>query len=212
MALALYFGYLRNNSEALPLDNGATGLACNIFLLFLSDTIRRLFFQPQDLNESRSLRLEVNYDSDRPDWDKPDTTRFGSRPLTSRLLKKIMKRTSEPSSSLVLLVVALMTLSLPLTPGDLPPISSDTSKFLYAPATVGGIPYWAAKAMAISSLAYIATFYAIWIISDGKRKSTERGGSTDTDSRSAKSSKVGFVEQDRIAPDEQAPAVSESEE
>jgi hypothetical protein len=193
MTFSLYFTYIKEVEDSVPMDAGVTSTFFNVVLVFLIEIVRRLFTgtlfgsksdstveEKAKLNSFNTAKVEaeaMNVDipetddniafSNRPTWDKPKTTRFGERPLTPRLVWKSMEGTWEPltNPALVFLLFFIITVAVPLIPEDMPPLNEDGS-FLFPPATVNGIPHWALKMMMISLVGTIAMLAMVYHMPD----------------------------------------------
>eukprot|EP00978_Attheya_sp_CCMP212_P006957 scaffold16242_cov55-Attheya_sp.AAC.4 len=166
----LHFAYMNVPERVtFPLDTGVTGLVINIFCVAVSEAMRRKLFAVKGEQSIKPLLgevgevLEADLYHNRPTWDKPHINRFGAVPLTPRFMWSIMDGVYEPMTKpwynfAVFILVLVIT---PLVPEKLPPLDESGLFFVYAPAVVRGMPWWAFKIIIFSLLLTITLLGAV---------------------------------------------------
>jgi hypothetical protein len=93
-------------------------------------------------------------------------SRFGDHILTPQLLWKSMEGVREPMTNISWVALLLVTISIitPLVPESEPPFNTDETgnAFLYPPATVNGLPWWAFKILLLSVLPTIYLLVSVY--------------------------------------------------
>ena len=166
LVFTLYFGYVKKNDDAKPLDVGVTAGACNFLLLVALELSRRQFSVKKEKDEKEDDPIAESewkpvWDG-RPPWDMPKLHRFGEVPLTPRMVWKLMDGVTEPLTNIwfALFVFLSLTLVTPFVPADIPPF--ENGEFLFLPAVFNGVPWWAFKIIILSAIPYIAIFALIY--------------------------------------------------
>ncbi|KAL7554436.1 hypothetical protein ACHAWF_017879 [Thalassiosira exigua] len=169
-----FFGYLRAGTSK-PIDAGISGFALQFVLIFFMEGLRRISGVSQSSyasNHKKDNNDEVDPSTqdllfpERPGWDLPKLQRFGDSTLTPELLTKAMEGINEPMAnpSWAFLLFFSITVLTPLVAENQPPLDKATGSFHpYAlPATVGGMPWWAAKVLFLSLVTFTLLLLAIW--------------------------------------------------
>lgn len=174
---SLYFGYVKPTPDSLPVDSGVTGFILQFFVMGLLEGIRRLVVGAEatrDLAPKKkvddSTEMELLY-AGRPSWDVPKLSRFGQHSLTPQLVWKSMEGVNEPLANpwWCFMMFFIVTMITPLTAGLEPPLDTqDTTGnvFLYPPAVVRGLPWWAFKAIMFSLVPTFLLLLAIFRMPD----------------------------------------------
>jgi len=169
---AFYFGYLKENPEALPINSGIMGFILQMIVIVILEVCRRLIVgeaaateeavlaptkKDDDLPSSDSKKTMTIWYASRPEWDIPALSRFGDRPLTPQLIQKSMKGIREPITDAwwLFMLFCVTFIVTPLTPEFEPPLDTDGvtgTPFLYTPAVIRGLPWWAFKIILLSLL------------------------------------------------------------
>ena len=121
---AVFFGYVFENAEAKPIDAGFTGALLNVFisvsaefLVFnrskFTQMVTRKKLKSDDDEESTTTPVQT------PDWDAPNTKRFGENKLTISLLNRMMEGFPEPIRSVQARALYFESLSLTFHPMQL---------------------------------------------------------------------------------------------
>lgn len=190
MTFSLYFGYIKDNANAVPMDAGVTSTFFNCVLVFIIEVVRRLvtgtFFNKSDATLEETAKIAGSFTNasvvldqqvkaeveeteetvafmNRPQWDKPKTVRFGEKPLTPNFVWKTMEGTWEPltNPALVFLLFFIITVTVPFIPEGIPALSEDGT-FLFPPATVAGIPHWAFKMLMVSVVGTVTVLVMVY--------------------------------------------------
>jgi hypothetical protein len=162
---AVYFGYSKKVSGGAPINSGVTGLCLQIVIIYMLEVLRRMFL---GFNVNTEVHTNKLLYPGRPSWDVPKMSRFGEHTLTPKLLWKSMENMYEPMANAWWSILMFLTISLatPLVPQMEPPInpSGETGSdfFLYSPATVNGLPWWAFKIILIAFVPFIFLLVAIY--------------------------------------------------
>lgn len=148
----IYFQHIRNCTECGALNAGVTGILLQMGILVFLEVGRRFFFPEAKHHEDIDMPSALIFPN-RPKWDIPKRARFGEKPLTPKLLWKMMEGVDEPLanpwySTLMFLAITMIT---PFMAPDLPTDMQDLPE-----ATVNGLPWWAVR-MFVSAL--IPTFF-----------------------------------------------------
>lgn len=172
---AVYFGYLKPNTDSIPISSGVTGFLVQVIAAIALEAIRRLLGgSTQDVTaapEKKDLAetsMPLIYEN-RPSWDVPLLSRFGDAPLTPQLVWKSMEGIAEPLANpwWVAMMLIVISMSTPLTPESEPPLSpSGTNVFLFAPAIVNGLPWWAFKSILLCIIPTVLLLIAIFKMPD----------------------------------------------
>ena len=151
--LSLYFGYIKGNDDAAPVNSGITGIVLQLSITLPLEAFRRKFLATDEFDtEDDQRHLIFPY---RPDWDVPPRARFGDCALTPNLLNRMMKGVNEPLTNpwfacLMFFVISFMS---PIVAPGLPEDIEDVT-------VINGIPWWVFKMLLIgivpSSLLLIA--------------------------------------------------------
>lgn len=161
--LVVYFGYQAKVDSPRAINAGITGLGIHLTVALVCELIHRRFY--------RSKRSTVGEDAkpddqgilfpDRPEWDKPQLSRFGEKTLTPELLDKMMTGLNEPFKNLWYAAFLFFSISLttPLTAEGEPAFVDGA--FLTPPATMRGIPWWAMKITLLCIIPYSMVFITI---------------------------------------------------
>jgi hypothetical protein len=186
---------VKDNEDAHPTDTGVVAVFSNYVLVFVMEVVQRLVtgtlfsnpgvFQVEKVtSKEKEMQGEYGHDisgqkagitgiddeevfAKRPEWDKPKLSRFGERPLSSRLIWKSMEGTRDPftNTALLFLVFFLATIIISFTPPSMPPLDEDGA-FLYMSSTVHGIPYWALWMIVLSTVTYVVLLVTIFCSPD----------------------------------------------
>jgi len=162
----LFFGYSKDNTEAVPLNPGIIGGFAHVIISLCLEVGRRRYVAKKEKvdedgeNEAQSdafkepSEMQVEW-PDLPVWDVPKTKRFGEGPLTPQMMWKFMEGINEPltNSWYSLLFFLVLTFVTPFVPEDVPPLTNGV--FAYAPAVVRGLPWWALKIIVLSIIPYL---------------------------------------------------------
>ncbi|KAL3916705.1 MAG: hypothetical protein SGILL_005057 [Bacillariaceae sp.] len=144
--VAIYFGYLKINPDAVPIQAGITGICLQFVVIYALEFARRLIGGGN--NGDKVHTSDLLYPG-RPEWDVPKLSRFGAHTLTPNLLWKSMVGRYEPmvNPSWSMFMFFSISVVTPLVAQLEPPLNPDGGEdvFLYTPAIVNGIPWWAFK-------------------------------------------------------------------
>jgi hypothetical protein len=170
----IYFGYQKPTADSAPFNAGITAFCLQIVLFILFESLRRLVGIGSSNSTANKIKQDVEQEQNqlstkdnsqntgeiellypgRPEWDVPKLHRFGDHPLTPELTWKSMEGINEPLANpwWCFLMFFTISLSTPLTAALEPPMDmSDSGNiFLYPPATVRGLPWWAFKAILLN--------------------------------------------------------------
>ncbi|KAL7547566.1 hypothetical protein ACHAWF_010859 [Thalassiosira exigua] len=171
---AIYFGHIKSAASPRPINAGITAFALQLALISFLEGMRRLLGISQS-SSSKEPREDIDEQSpntivllypERPAWDVPKLKRFGAHTLSPEKVWKSMEGVHEPMANLSwsILMLTFISLLTPLVAENQPPIDETTGTFssFAPPATVGGIPWWAAKILIISLLPCLLLLDAIW--------------------------------------------------
>mmetsp|Transcript_8849 Transcript_8849/g.22283 ORF Transcript_8849/g.22283 Transcript_8849/m.22283 type:complete len:565 (-) Transcript_8849:2453-4147(-) len=174
----VYFFYISTHSNPKPIEAGITGLCIQLFIIIVSEAIRRQLKarrkkKARNENEQSGKEPVVLQDGiqvlhpNRPEWDLPHLARFGECALTPRLLNKLMIGMKEPIRNIwyVIYLVFAISVVTPLLPENEPPLN-DNGDWLYVPAVVNGLPWWAFKIIMLCIVPYLMIFGVIAEIPD----------------------------------------------
>jgi hypothetical protein len=167
---SFYFGFIAEENYNVN-SAGLTGIAIQAFLILLFEGIRhgwnhgRRQGNNDDYEDHRRignnyLRRQGSNDNnientdnsssklifaDRPDWDIPRRSRFGEKPLTPKLLWKMMEGVNEPFANPWYVCLMFYAICM-VTPWTVPGIPTNVADLAHT--TVNGLPWWAVKIMA----------------------------------------------------------------
>jgi Na+/proline symporter len=115
-------------------------------------------------NEREQLDRRQRMHPNRPCWDIPKLARFGQRPLTPRLLNRMMEGIPEPFSNWwhILVFFLAVTVSTPLLAELEPALNEDGQTFDSPPQTVNGLPWWVFKEIIMIMIPYILLGMTLW--------------------------------------------------
>lgn len=163
----IYFGYLKSNQNALPIDAGVTGVCLNTFIIVVFEGLTRMIRRKNNrLNAAASKNYLTTTDllyPDRPAWDIPNVQeRFGKTSLSPQLLWKSMEGVKEPMTEWTWVLLMLITLSFvtPLTAALQPPLNDNG--WVSLPPVVNGLPWWVFKIILMSTVPYAILFISIY--------------------------------------------------
>lgn len=149
--ISFYFGYIHADNNPLPISAGISGLAYQVVAITIFESTRRTFFaydhEPNVCAYCR--RPEDLLFSHRPIWDVPKRERFGEKPLTPKLIWKMMKGVNEPLANPWFATLFFFSISM-ITPWVLPGIPASLSEL--NASTVNGIPWWAVKILVLCTV------------------------------------------------------------
>jgi len=197
----IYFGYTADKEDDdTALNSGISGVAVQITLICALEFFRRYILplkqhSPSSSRGTNSLRSsrpashsgadDPRQDllfPDRPSWDIPKRKRFGVKPLTPKLLWRMMEGTNEPlaNSWYVALMVLCISWCTPWLKGGFPAKVEDIPSIL-----VNGIPFWVMNLIvsaAITSFFIILQLYQMpnkfpRLVRRGKRRGGGHQGS-----------------------------------
>jgi len=164
--IGIYFGYLKHaDKNPAAIDAGITGIVIQVVLIVSLEALYRLVLSPHNKkrnNKTHTTKLLY----DRPSWDVPKMSRFGTKTLTPKLIWKSMKGFYEPMVNPYWTVLMFVSMSLitPLTAPNQPPLDEDGVTFLVPPSVVGGIPWWAFKILLLCMIPCALLLKAIYAI------------------------------------------------
>ncbi len=162
--VGIYFGYLRLGAHPSPLaiDSGITGICIQVLLIIIMETARRMLPE-KDAGDDKTPDKEKLLHPNRPAWDVPTMSRFGTSSLSADLVWKSMDGFYEPMTSLYWNALMFLSLSLttPLVAPSEPPFADDGS-FLYLPYVIQGLPWWATKAIILSIIPFIVLLVGVY--------------------------------------------------
>jgi len=143
--ILVYFLYIApaRNMDPVPIEAGVTGFVIQVFVIAVSETIRRLVVGRRDEKPFQQEQDGVQIlQPGRPIWDLPHLARFGDHALTPTLLNKLMYGVREQVRNIWFTVLFLLALSFttPLVPEFEPPLQADGT-WLWLPAVVNGLPW-----------------------------------------------------------------------
>ncbi|CAB9503644.1 Sodium/proline symporter [Seminavis robusta] len=152
----IYFAHIRNCDNCGSLNAGITGILFQLGVLAIAEGGRRLY-----LPEHSSSPLDgpgALIFPNRPSWDLPRRARFGEKPLTPKLLWKMMEGTDEALTnpwygSFMFVTISIIT---PFVAGGLP---RDTAAL--GETVVNGLPWWAVK---MFFMALIPTLVLLFVL------------------------------------------------
>jgi Na+/proline symporter len=170
----VYFGYISSAPDPRPINAGITAFAAQIALILCLEGIRRLLGISQssyskegngDIQDQTPNTPALLYPG-RPTWDVPKLKRFGAHTLSPEKVWKSMEGVHEPMANLswdILMVLSISMLT-PIVAENQPPIDETTGTFsnFAPPATVGGMPWWAAKILIGSLVPCLLLLDALW--------------------------------------------------
>jgi hypothetical protein len=172
---AVFFGYLLDNDDALPLSTGVTGMILNVVVALSCELTRRAIpgssskFQGSMPSEDDEMEEEQLLFPDHPSWDIPQLSQFGDKVLSPERVWELMDGLAEPMTNIywVSFITVLVTFMTPLTAENSPPLADSTvaaetgSPFLYPPAVINGLPWWVFKLFIIAIIPYLLLLVSI---------------------------------------------------
>jgi hypothetical protein len=177
---AFYFGYIKPNSDSLPINAGVVGFILQFVVAVLLEGIRRSIggaeatrdqeAQTKKDDSGPQAGQQLLY-TDRPAWDVPKLARFGQESLTPQLVWKSMEKVDEPLTNpwWCFMMFFIISIATPLTNELSPPMDTEDltgSVFLYAPAVIRGLPWWAFKSIILSLVPTFLLLAAIFRMPD----------------------------------------------
>lgn len=161
---SIYFSYVKDNKDALPIDPGVTGFLLNIAITVGLEAIRRAVGS-ETLKFNATGTTKLLY-PDRPQWDVPKLSRFGDNILTPQLLWKSMEGVNEAMTNFWFVGFILFAISMatPMTAEYEPPLTDGV--FSYAPAVFNGLPWWAFKIILMCIVPTVGLLGAIYFYPD----------------------------------------------
>ena len=145
----IYFGHLRDCTDCGSINAGITGILVQLLVLVSAESGRRVLFPEQEIKPEEQARSESLIFPNRPLWDIPKRARFGERPLTPKLLWKMMDGNNEPLANPWYGFLMFVTISM-VTPFVAPNLPTDTADL--DDVVVHGLPWWVVKMFAFAAL------------------------------------------------------------
>ncbi len=179
--LTYYFRYVKPTVGAMGADSGILGVILQLVIALVLEAGRRLLGGPEAMKEivqstpkkndgMEKVEIEFLYPG-RPEWDIPKLARFGEHALTPQLVWKSMEGINEPLANTwwCFMMFFVITMATPLTSELEPGLDTEGltgNVFLYAPAVINGLPWWAFKAIMMSFVATLLLLIAIMRMPD----------------------------------------------
>ncbi|CAB9503729.1 Sodium/proline symporter [Seminavis robusta] len=167
---AIYFGYIASAGADVALDAGVSGLAIQLALIVVLESIRRKFFpERRDYRPAPMMSLDRNQQAatqrdlifNRPKWDVPRRSRFGEKPLTPDLLWRMMNGVKEPMTnawySLLMFFAILWS-----TPWVLPGVPDNIQNL--GETLLGSLPWWVVNMIATLLIPTVMMYYSIYVM------------------------------------------------
>lgn len=165
--VGIYFGYLKHAAKSpIAIDSGITGLVIQVVLIVSFESMYRLVLSENKTKFTNKIHTTELLYPDRPSWDVPKMSRFGTNTLTPQLVWKSMKGFYEPMTSMNWNILMFLSISLttPLVAPSEPALAEDGSTFLSSPYTINGLPWWAFKIILLSAVPFVFLLIAIYKI------------------------------------------------
>ena len=160
----IFFTYLDVAEDPSPINAGMTGIALQFVITCILEGCRRLKNRNTSVGTAPNTAepMSALIFPNRPSWDIPSLSRFGSCTLTSTLLEKMMAGVSEPLSSIWYAFLLILTFSLttPLVAENQPPLIDGV--FSTDPPVFRGLPWFAFKIILMCILPYGVMLLGLW--------------------------------------------------